>query len=405
MYLLRMYFTIGILVTILILNGYSQLYFKDQPPYSDSLELQNLYHQSLVTQESFNGSGIKILTMEILETNTGKYLTIDGRLNLYRWNSNSWTNISKSKYHGYNHMSKKFVFNNSIYSFGGYGFWREHGDLIKYEWDRNEWETATLLTNEDIGSNASFIDDHYLYIINPVSRNQHINQSNIREGLYRIDLLTREVEILSINSRLDLLKSGMRIETQNYYIPARDPFQIIDKRNMMFKLSDITYVLDLSKQNYKSLIWIRGDSLSIQSTDSIQNFIHLDFDSIYKNAPFPKNSILKNYQSTLLGVIAAICVLIGFLIYKKNGRSKKVTPKFIHPAINKILVYTGKTLTQDQLDEVFEISHINPAETQRSKRSNIYNEINNEYSKTFGVQLVIRTPDPLDKRKYLYQVK
>ncbi len=38
-------------------------------------------------------------------------------------------------------------------------------------------------------------------------------------------------------------------------------------------LSDITYALDLSKQSYKSLILIRGDSLTIQNTDTAPNII------------------------------------------------------------------------------------------------------------------------------------
>ncbi|MBK9722843.1 MAG: hypothetical protein IPO78_14695 [Saprospiraceae bacterium] len=402
---LRNHFPNLIVFTISALTGYSQILFKDEIPYSDSTELQNLYRQSLLIQDSFLKSGIRTQSMEILETDTGKYLVIDGRLNLYRWNDVDWVNISKSKYHGYNHLSKKFIFNNSIYSFGGYGFWREHGDLIKYDWDRNEWETVTLLTDEDIGNSAAFKVGNYLYVVNPISRNQHINLSNIHEGLYRINLLTREVDVLSIDSKLSLLKSGMRLETQNYYLPSRDPFQIIDKKNMKYKLSDITHVLDLSKQNDRSLLWIHGGSLSIQSVDSIAGFIHLDFDSIYRNAPFPEYSILKSNKSSLFAGILIVGILICFIIYKKNGRSKKLPPKFTNPIIDKILVHTGKTLTQEELDVVLGIDQINPAETQRSKRSNAFKEINHEYSKLYGLDLITRIENPEDKRKYLYQIK
>lgn len=402
---LRNHFPNLIVFTISALTGYSQILFKDEIPYSDSTELQNLYRQSLLIQDSFLKSGIRTQSMEILETDTGKYLVIDGRLNLYRWNDVDWFNISKSKYHGYNHLSKKFIFNNSIYSFGGYGFWREHGDLIKYDWDRNEWETVTLLTDEDIGNSAAFKVGNYLYVVNPISRNQHINLSNIHEGLYRINLLTREVDVLSIDSKLSLLKSGMRLETQNYYLPSRDPFQIIDKKNMKYKLSDITHVLDLSKQNDRSLLWIHGGSLSIQSVDSIAGFIHLDFDSIYRNAPFPEYSILKSNKSSLFAGILIVGILICFIIYMKNGRSKKLPPKFTNPIIDKILVHTGKTLTQEELDVVLGIDQINPAETQRSKRSNAFKEINHEYSKLYGLDLITRIENPEDKRKYLYHIK
>ncbi|MBK6859708.1 MAG: hypothetical protein IPG95_05425 [Saprospiraceae bacterium] len=37
-------------------------------------------------------------------------------------------------------------------------------------------------TDQDIGSGVSFVKEAYLYIINPVSRNQHINQVNKHQG-------------------------------------------------------------------------------------------------------------------------------------------------------------------------------------------------------------------------------
>ena len=394
-----------LLILLTIKFGHTQIYFKDQLPYSDSAELQNLYHQSLLIQDSFYQSGTKTQLLEIFEVESGKYLVIDGRFNLFAWKKGIWVDISKSKYHGYNHMSKKFIFNNSIYSFGGYGFWREHGDLIKYDWDRNEWESVTLITNEDIGNNASFIHDHYLYVINPVSRNQHINQNNKHGGIYQIDLLTRKVDVLSIDSKLDLLKFGMRIETQNYYIPTRDPFHIIDKINMKFKLSDITYALNLSKQSYKSLILIRGDSLTIQNTDTAPNIIQLNFDFIYKNAPFPERSILKNYMSTLFGVIVVIFVLFGFIIYNKKVRSKKITPSFIHPILDKIIVHSGKVLKQEEFDSILEIDQLISIDNQKTKRANIFKDVNSEYCKYYGIDLIKRIPDPSDRRKYLYQIK
>ncbi|MBK7360550.1 MAG: hypothetical protein IPI96_15230 [Saprospiraceae bacterium] len=399
------YFIKLVLIAVTIESGYTQVYFKDQPPYSDSVELQNLYRQSIQIQDSFYQSGLKTQTLEIFETNAGKYLVIDGRLNLYKWDTDKWINISKSKYHGYNHMSKKFTYNNSIYSFGGYGFWRNQGDLIRFEWDRNEWETIPLLIGDDIGSNASFISDHYLYVINPISRNQHIDLSKNHKGLYRIDLQKREVDKLSINPEMGVIQQRMRIETDNYYLPSRDPFQILDKRNMMFKLSDITHVLDLSKQNDRSLIWIHGDSVSIQNTDSFTNLIHLDFDSIYKNAPFTEFSIIESYKFSWIVGVFILVICIGFIIYKKNGRSKKALPKFSNPILEKIINHSGKTLNQEEFDTILEIDQLISIDNQKTKRANMFKDVNSEYCKFFGVELISRIPDPSDRRKYLYQIK
>lgn len=71
----------------------------------------------------------------------------------------------------------------------------------------------------------------------------------------------------------------------------------------------------------------------------------------------------------------------------------------------RLMEYSGQTLSQEQLDIAFGIDQINPAETQRSKRSNLIKEINHEYYKIRGVELVSRIQDPTDKRKFLYQIR
>ena len=54
-----------LLILLTIKFGHTQIYFKDQLPYSDSAELQTLYHQSLLIQDSFYQSGTKTQLLEI----------------------------------------------------------------------------------------------------------------------------------------------------------------------------------------------------------------------------------------------------------------------------------------------------------------------------------------------------
>lgn len=382
----------------------AQVYYYDEAPYADSAEARSFYLAALRTRDSFYQSGFRTEIFEIFEMDSARYMTIDGRLNLFAWQTDGWSNISQSKYHGYNHHSRKYKFNNTLYSYGGYGFWRQHGDLIQYVWDRNEWETVPLQTQKDPGTNATFSSGNFLYVIHPESRNQHLNHVSKHEGMLRIDLITGEIEKFNTHPLLDQLESKLRLETQNYFLVSRDPFQIIDKRNLKCKFSDITYALELSQQSVGSFIWIRGDSVSVLTQEQATDFISTNLATIYVHAPFDEIPLIRGSNYLMVSAFSILILMTGYLYYKRKKRMSRII-RFSHPMIEKVLKLSGKSLTQEELDEVFEIQHITPAETQRSKRSNLYNEINNEYEKTIGVKLINRIPDPLDKRKFLYQIK
>lgn len=401
---MRPLFLFSIFYYLIIVRTFSQIVYRDQIPYTDSSEIQDLYRQTLIIQDSFFHLGILTNTLEILELNNEKYLAIDGRLNLYKWQQQTWTSISNSNYHGYNFISKKFVYNGSIYSFGGYGFWREHGDLIRYDWERNEWETQVIHTDEEIGTNVSFVKDNFLYVINPVYRNQHINKQLKHRGLYKIDLQTHSVSILPTDPKLDALKFSTRFETTNFYLSSRDPFQLINKSELTFKFSDITQLVQLAGVGSKSFILIRGDEISVELSNSEK--IHFKLDSIYKNLQDVSYPIVKESRSIFYTLAFFFLLLIGFALHYRYKQSQnQTTTSLDHPILIRLMEYSGQTLSQEQLDIAFGIDQIKPAETQRSKRSNLIKEINHEYYKIRGVELVSRIQDPTDKRKFLYQIR
>ena len=110
-------------------------------------------------------------------------------------------------------------------------------------------------------------------------------------------------------------------------------------------------------------------------------------------------------MSTLLGGIVVIFVLYGFIIYYKKVRHKKAAPSFIHPILDKIIIHSGKVLKQEEFDSILEIDQIISIDNQKTKRANIFKDVNSEYCKHYGIDLIKRIPDPTDRRKYLYQIK
>ncbi len=385
-------------------SGRSQIIFTDQKPYEEKAIIKMLYQEALILQDSMFELNFPIHTMEILETAQSKYLIMDGRMDLFQWINQKWINISKSRYHGYNFRSKKFMYQGLVYNFGGYGFWREHGDLIFFDPKSREWETKVISYHSDIGNNVSFLTDSILNIVNPISRNQHIDGNEKHEGLFQINLRTNQVQVKHLDPILKALKFATRIETENFYMPSFNPLQIIDKNHFTYKISELTYLKELYNYNHQDLYLIKGDSLILIHRNFEQPYASYDLSAIFNELPLDAKTMFQNSTNKLL-LLTAICILtfLGGWLYRRKTMAAR-NPEFTHPVIVKLLAHSGSKLTQDELDQILEIETTISPDTLKSRRSNIFKEVNHEYKSKTGKELIIRTPDPLDKRKFLYQI-
>ena len=384
----------------------SQIIFRDIKPLEDSATVMLLYKQATWIQDSLLAMDFPTHTLEIVETVQSKYLTVDGRLNVFLWDGATWNNISKSKYHGYNFRSKKFAWNNFIYSFGGYGMWREHGDLIRFDPKLGEWETEGIKTKEDIGNHISFLQDSFLVVVNPVSRNQHVNSSIKRRGLYKINLNSKEVIRENSTDETNQFKFATRLETENYYLSSHNPPQIIHKESLRFKTTDITLFHALYPYDNHALYWIRSDSIWIYPSDTSKSPAYYNLADIYSNMQSYELGLVKPRTYVLILFVSLLVLLAGAFVHLKTRRPKpkEITTQIDHPMILKLMVHKGNTINQDELDKILEIDQIKTPETQKFKRASLYNELNRLYSSKTGVDLIGRIPDPEDKRRNLYKI-
>ena len=146
----------------------AQIYFRDSGSTTDSVELKKIIAKSWDVHDSLYRSKKSIAVMTIVEAKDKKYLLPDGRSDVFEWRNGNWVNLYNFFHHGYNYGSYKFVFNDEIYSFGGYGFWRPHGDLIKFLWDRNEWEIVSYGNGDPEGLGYAYYFNSNLFVIDPI---------------------------------------------------------------------------------------------------------------------------------------------------------------------------------------------------------------------------------------------
>ncbi len=386
---------------------HGQIHFSETNNYTSNLELETIFRQAIEIRDSFVKIKINVKRYDILEIENKKYLLPDGRFDVFEWNGYRWSNLYQKNFSGYNNNSKKFVFQGNIYSFGGYGYWRIHGDLIKFIKYKGEWEMVPYKVKEPIGNGISFLKNSFLYILNPEKHIDGYPDENIGVNSLRIDLKTLKTESINFNFKVN---SKDRIETENFIVFTGKPTEIIDKKNLKLYHNDLKGFDCL----YKTLTLIDNGLLFYSKNDSLLVF-DKDFNKICKT---DVNSEIKNFdkevnsfnlQAIIIGLILlGSALLISFIIYKRRKKYftlKNNIDKFNVPEIEKFLAYSGKTITIEELDVILGIEKIRNAETQRFKRSKMINAINQETRIKTGTELIHRIPDPEDKRRFLYEVK
>jgi hypothetical protein len=68
----------------------------------------------------------------------------NGFFDVFIWQNSTWKQISQNRKGGYNYGSRNFVWNNRIFSYGGYGYWKNHGDLIEFDINTGVWHKINL---------------------------------------------------------------------------------------------------------------------------------------------------------------------------------------------------------------------------------------------------------------------
>ncbi len=87
-------------------------------------------------------------TQKIVRTSHGLFILVEGTGRIYEVFKNEYNfqakRIDSTIFFGNNFGAIHFAFHDTIYSFGGYGFWRYNGQLRAYLPDKHEWELVEL---------------------------------------------------------------------------------------------------------------------------------------------------------------------------------------------------------------------------------------------------------------------
>jgi hypothetical protein len=366
-----------------------------------------------------------------------KILQKDGRTELVRQDS--------TNFYGYNFGFYAFSYQDTIYSFGGYGYWRYNGHLRVYLSKKGEWEIENL--NREIPFSRAG------YVAPPIWFNQAKGELWIgysidsKEGIIRSDNypdgVTDSVFVLSLRNKqwknIGLVNDKVRklassIATRNLgpspwgqivHDPQKATIYLLDfERNQILTLDEkvtrsITHLLKPESvmyfkdstyfiQSMKS--WVLGQESAL---DSIQ-LERVNFSPIGTTVYNPitglsvtRNKLDKKFFGILtigflLGVLLA--GLIFYIILKKQKslfQGKEL--EIIHLILSKS--EKGHSVDIDLINKIIGVTSKN-GEVQKKQRSEILISINRKwrYANSTNDLLIKKRRVEQDKRSFEYYV-
>lgn len=335
----------------------------------------------------------------------------------------------------YNIGANNFLYNNHLFSYGGYGFWRLNGQIRSYNFIDKEWDI--IPTNYEIisnGFNWVSLNEGKIYvpfqsIVNGSIKNlQYESYSRLYDSYYFDINLLEWKKLGSISSKARKLMKDNDITSD---------FIITDK-GFLFTLNEDAYYIDfIDNRIYKS----KNPELNqfLMRRSSVENLFFYN-DTIYSYIPslqkfdikklsitdfelldFPIWGLDNNYYYLLTGILILIIITYFIIkIYRKTIR-KQVELSNLKilktKTIGQAFVGVELSLIQLLLDatnkglnvEIADINHVLGIKDknlglQKKVRSDVINTINEKYSILINkeTQLIASVRKEEDKRFYEY---
>lgn len=376
----------------------------------------------------------------------------------------SLVRIDKTTHTGTNFFAQNFLSNDTLFQFGGLGFWQIRGFNTFFSTETNQWEL--LKANKSI---PSFFNDNYDAILHvQTGTNPILYLSNS----YFLKYFPEQFDIESVDSvfafhfhqhkwhtlgKLNpLLKKilserksrEMEIHLDNYFITQNQlNFYWIDFKNNLFgnlksdanlklRLKWLSFYNDVKRgKDQVSFQFLMGRDLYffqyIEGTDLKMDKLAMDINLIdfsitnpvYLNERSIFTSIwdfIKTYKTTFITTIIVILLFVLlFLVFK----SKKKLPNEVNNMLNKKFFTTLNAIEKELIQVLYQHYQKNeglPTKiinkiigvqqkdtlTQNKSRSDYFIRINQKFKMAthHTEPLIIKQRDSADKRQYNYSL-
>jgi len=362
--------------------------------YLDSLSLKKDQIQELIKTKNSHfivtrGSGLVFK----------EYLNNDSLINFVR--------IDRTQFDGYNFDDIKFDYHDTLFSIGGFGFWRNNGQ-IRYFTENKEWELLLPELPDGISNRNIWNLDQGNGLFYTIIKSKEAGYK-----LFKIDLANKtwRAEALS-----DFISSELLLNIEN---PLQ--IQLNNRTSSLLCYSNKIYYLDLEKNelkiasNDKLLNFLNKNKVREASYFEINNKLYVfnslssTIDSIeFKDNDFTslsKNSSYSNYKNIIIVCIFLIIVLIIYYLFRNKNKSGININDFEKEFIMKLISQKGAIINIENLNYLLGLSK-KSIEIQKKNRSEFLNKLNQKLKDVLNTEdnIIIRIKEEEDKRVFVYQL-
>ena len=353
------------------------------------------------------------LNGHLFQTNTGLKAFFAGTGKVFQLDTASLEikRIDETVHHGYNFDSYQFVRNDTVFSFGGYGFWIQNNLLTYYSEVRKEWNLYSTALFEmsapDYNLSASEISfyDRVHDIFYVIHKNELI-EYNFSSRQWR-SLGSTLTDYSPLNSYMVHPAS----DTTVLLMSTRAAFVVDMYRN---RVSDVTMengaILSsgISPIGFQCAYDASDGLLLPKYSDKLRsgyyfesvkdkNLVKAQFTSLYKESA-------GGYQSLLIASFVVFTLCAVFLTVFLRGRYQKRRNAIFDSIQWEVLERSAAApLTTYDFNEVLGLTDTS-WEVQRRKRSEFIKGLNSLALQQFGAEVLLRVRSEEDKRQILYHL-
>jgi hypothetical protein len=374
---------------------------------------------------------------KLIKNETGLYALIDGTGQIFKatyadQNKMTFTRIDSTSFFGNTFESINFSHKNTIYNFGGYGFWQINGLLSHFsknlEWNIDKINKTYFTINQFYSYQSK---ESKLYFIELPRISEYSFDKTYKTLVIEFNISKKENKVLgALNSKLDLTNSYFKID-----LPSLNG--IISSYNHEIYLYNFSAnkVFKLTNSNLKDELIGKADK-KLQTTFENQGKVFYSFNNDttlrsfsismndFKEEPyllyFPENN--ENYAwLIILGLFILAFILFAMIKRKRKNISFKTEKEQTYTVdlnsnefntiesilINKLIEKSNNEshLTVDELNTILGIKK-KTIEIQKRVRNEAINRINHKFNINFNrnTTFIERTRSFDDKRYFNYTI-
>lgn len=295
-----------------------------------------LERKEIISPANFNFIGYHILDLEpihFVEVNGGK---------IYQLNNDTIQRIDNSYTHKMAFGSNLFTYNDTIYRYGGYGYWTSNNKLTFYDPTTNEWQIINSANGiYPLGSYDSFhkILNDKLYIIGGIKVNpKDLNNYLYNDEIWSFDFKTKKWENLGeLSQNMEYNIASYELNDNIFYV-TEGLLEEIDLKNNLLKKYDLNPLIQKTYGVHKPFVHKENIYLWAQY-DTGPQLVKRKIDTLKYNL-VNEEALVKDYYIVALKlviVIACMFLLIFLFSFRKKYKNNS----------NKLLFKNNKAIIKD----------------------------------------------------------